>query len=163
MAIVLDGTANTVTPLNGALGATTPSTVVATTVTASTPIGVASGGTGLSSVGTSGNVLTSNGTAWTSATPASPSVPAAFAVGSYIVGRPANVTNYATSSTIAGSSLYSVGSGLSRNTSGWIIPGNGTVFAGSVLVNTGTWTCVSAALYDSTNTTAFCGLWVRTV
>ena len=35
MAIVLDGTANTVTPLNGALGGTTPSTVVATTVTAS--------------------------------------------------------------------------------------------------------------------------------
>jgi hypothetical protein len=32
MAIVLDGTANTVTPLNGALGATTPSTVVATTI-----------------------------------------------------------------------------------------------------------------------------------
>ena len=38
MSIVLDGTANTVTPLNGALGATTPSTVVATTVTASTGI-----------------------------------------------------------------------------------------------------------------------------
>jgi hypothetical protein len=38
MSIVLDGTANTVTPLNGALGATTPSTVVATTVTASSTI-----------------------------------------------------------------------------------------------------------------------------
>ena len=32
MSIVLDGTANTVTPLNGALGGTTPSTVVATNV-----------------------------------------------------------------------------------------------------------------------------------
>jgi hypothetical protein len=32
MAIVLDGTANTVTPLNGALGGTTPSTVAATSV-----------------------------------------------------------------------------------------------------------------------------------
>lgn len=32
MAIVLDGTTNTVTPLNGALGGTTPSTVVATSV-----------------------------------------------------------------------------------------------------------------------------------
>ena len=40
MAIVLDGTTNTVTPLNGALGATTPSTVVATTVTAATTMGV---------------------------------------------------------------------------------------------------------------------------
>lgn len=38
MSIVLDGTANTVTPLNGALGATTPSTVVATTVVASSTI-----------------------------------------------------------------------------------------------------------------------------
>lgn len=38
MAIVLDGTTNTVTPLNGALGATTPSTVAATSVTASTGI-----------------------------------------------------------------------------------------------------------------------------
>ena len=36
MAVTIDGTANTVTPLNGALGATTPSTVVATTVTDST-------------------------------------------------------------------------------------------------------------------------------
>ena len=89
MAIVLDGTANTVTPLNGALGGTTPSTVVATTITASTAIGVASGGTGattltsgsvlvgagtsaISSVapGTSGNLLTSNGSAWVSSTPA---------------------------------------------------------------------------------------------
>jgi len=38
MAIVLDGTANTVTPLNGALGGTTPSTVAATTVVASSTI-----------------------------------------------------------------------------------------------------------------------------
>ena len=38
MAIVLDGTTNTVTPLNGALGGTTPSTVAATTVVASSTI-----------------------------------------------------------------------------------------------------------------------------
>lgn len=62
--------------LNGTLGATTPNTVAATTVnattvatttvTASTPIGVASGGTGLAAVGSSGNTLVSNGTSWTS-------------------------------------------------------------------------------------------------
>jgi microcystin-dependent protein len=34
-----------------------------------TPLSVAQGGTGLSSVGVSGNVLTSNGTSWTSAAP----------------------------------------------------------------------------------------------
>ena len=41
------------------------------------PIGVASGGTGLSSPGPSGNVLTSNGTNWTSAAPAGSSYPGA--------------------------------------------------------------------------------------
>jgi hypothetical protein len=36
------------------------------TLNAATPLGAASGGTGLNAVGTAGNVLTSNGTAWTS-------------------------------------------------------------------------------------------------
>jgi hypothetical protein len=45
-----------------ALGTNTSSTGVA---------GVAGGGTGLTAPGTAGNVLTSNGTAWTSATPTS--------------------------------------------------------------------------------------------
>jgi len=69
----------------GAIGSGTPNTGAFTTLTASTPIGVASGGTGSSSLtanavligagtsavttispGTSGNVLISNGTNWTS-------------------------------------------------------------------------------------------------
>tara|TARA_Y100000593_G_scaffold6268_1_gene11964 strand:+ start:5165 stop:6175 length:1011 start_codon:yes stop_codon:yes gene_type:complete len=40
-------------------------------VTMTTPLVAGSGGTGLSAPGTSGNVLTSNGSAWTSATPSS--------------------------------------------------------------------------------------------
>jgi hypothetical protein len=36
------------------------------TLNAATPLGAASGGTGLNAAGTAGNVLTSNGTAWTS-------------------------------------------------------------------------------------------------
>lgn len=51
--------------LNGA-GTSTFAITGAGTVTTAVPIPVGSGGTGLSSVGTSGNVLTSNGSVWTS-------------------------------------------------------------------------------------------------
>jgi hypothetical protein len=73
---------------NMSVGAITPSTGAFTTLTASTAIGVASGGTGATSLtannvilgngtsavqvvapGANGNVLTSNGTTWTSAAP----------------------------------------------------------------------------------------------
>ena len=69
-----------------AIGSATPNTGAFTTLTATTPIAVSSGGTGLNTLtannvllgngtsalqkvapGTSGNVLTSNGTTWTSA------------------------------------------------------------------------------------------------
>lgn len=56
MAIVLDGTT----------GINTPAVTGITT-----PVSVAQGGTGLASVGTSGNLLTSNGTAWVSTAPPS--------------------------------------------------------------------------------------------
>ena len=75
----------------GAIGSVTPNTGAFTTLTASTPIGVASGGTGLNSItansvllgngtgalqrispSTTGNVLTSNGTSWVSQAPAAP-------------------------------------------------------------------------------------------
>ena len=184
MAIVLDGTANTVTPLNGALGGTTPSTVVATTITASTPIGVASGGTGaatltsgsvlvgagtgaVSSVApsTSGNVLTSNGSAWVSSTPAGGGVTSLngqtgaitntslYAIGSYVTGRPANITNYAVDSTIAGSSLYATSLNCLYTTT-WGAASSPT------LVNTGTWRCMSPAPNWNTSNGAG-GLWVR--
>jgi len=76
-------------PINGTVGATTPAAGAFTTLTATTPVGVASGGTGLATLtannvilgngtstpsfvapGTAGNVLTSNGTTWSSTTPA---------------------------------------------------------------------------------------------
>jgi hypothetical protein len=74
---------------NMAIGGTTPAAGAFTTLTASTPIGVASGGTGLATLtannvilgngtstpsfvapSTAGNVLTSNGTTWQSTAPA---------------------------------------------------------------------------------------------
>jgi hypothetical protein len=51
-------------------------TTHATSMTLGTALAAASGGTGLTSPGTNGNVLTSNGTAWTSAAP-----PEAFSAG----------------------------------------------------------------------------------
>ena len=174
------GTANTnisgaLTPTNGGTGVATLSGIAfgngtsaftaASTAQVLAVVGtlpVANGGTGLTAAGTSGNVLTSNGSAWTSATPAA-AVPAVFAIGSYILGRPANITSYATSSTIAGSSLYCVGSCIMRN-AGWQILGQGANLAAGVsaVINVGTWTCVSSALYDAGNGQGFSGLWVRT-
>jgi hypothetical protein len=66
----------TIGNVSAQLGNTVPSignlTLANVTITSvSTPITAAQGGTGLTSVGTSGNVLTSNGTAWLSQTPAS--------------------------------------------------------------------------------------------
>jgi hypothetical protein len=58
MAIVLYGTSNTVTPLNGALGGTTPSTVVATTVVASGVATFSAGSASAPAITTSGDTNT---------------------------------------------------------------------------------------------------------
>ena len=83
------GLVNNTLSAPGAIGSVTPNTGAFTTLTASTPIAVTSGGTGLATLtannvilgngtsavqqiapGTTGNVLTSNGTTWASSAPA---------------------------------------------------------------------------------------------
>lgn len=59
---------NIITPTN-VLTASNTATLTNKTWNSNT-IGVAYGGTGLTSPGTAGNVLTSNGSAWVSSTPA---------------------------------------------------------------------------------------------
>jgi hypothetical protein len=135
-------------------------------------LSVARGGTGLSSVGTSGNVLTSNGTAWVSSAPSGGVTSLngqtgaitntdLYAIGSYIVGRPANYTTYSVNSTIAGSSLYTCGvisyydGGSFKN--GYTFTANS---GGAALINTGTWRATSAAV-NGGETNAQPGLWVR--
>jgi hypothetical protein len=111
---------------------------------------------------TNGNVLTSNGTTWTSATPATPSPPTTlYAIGTYVIGRPQNNnTGYAVDTTVAGSSLYASGSCVYRGTTNWNVAANGTTTV--TLVNTGTWRCMSPATIDSQATpVATPGLWVR--
>jgi hypothetical protein len=63
--------ANNIAVTGGSLNATviglnTPAAAEFTTIRIITPLSASSGGTGLSSPGTTGNVLTSNGTSWVS-------------------------------------------------------------------------------------------------
>jgi hypothetical protein len=122
--------------------------------------------------GTSGNVLTSNGTTWTSAALPAGGVTSLngqtgaitntdlYAIGSYVTGRPANQTNYTVNSTIAGSSLYATMTLQGRVSSNWYNPVTVSLNSSVTLVNTGTWRCVSPAAGDG-GTNASAGLWVR--
>jgi hypothetical protein len=86
-----------------------------------------------------------------------------FAIGSYITGRPKNVTNYSTNATIAGSSLWAaptlaIWAGGKSNI--FLIDNSG--YNNAVQVNTGTWRCVSPAESTPSRTDrASSGLWVR--
>lgn len=127
--------------------------------------------------GTSGNVLSSNGTTWVSTAPSGGVTSLngqtgaitntdLNAIGSYVIGRPQNNTTYARNSTIAGTSLYSTSAGpiyWSSANNFWINAGTGdtgSATAGAVLINTGTWRCMSAAAC-SNGDGAMPGLWVR--
>ena len=80
-----------------------------------------------------------------------------YAIGSYVIGRPINMTNY-NNDTLAGSSLYVwVPTGVYSE-------GNLTTLSGIPsayldLINIGSWRCVSRAYGDGTRAAA--GLWVR--
>lgn len=110
--------------------------------------------------GTSGNVLTSNGTTWSSTALPAGGVTSlngqtgaitnttAYAIGSYINGRTNDqATTYTVGSTYAGSSLYAMppGSGYSTGAGGFTVPGKGTISPPNV--GTGTWRCVSPGFY----------------
>lgn len=78
--IVVTGTAtgagytalvNNILSAPGPIGSITPNTGAFTTLALTNALSAASGGTGLASPGTTGNVLTSNGTGWTSSAPLS--------------------------------------------------------------------------------------------
>jgi hypothetical protein len=74
----------------------------------SVTLAVASGGTGLTAVGTSGNVLTSNGTAWvSSSTPTATVVSAAFTMSSIVVTGSSLVLGLSGTSALVGGSIAS--------------------------------------------------------
>ena len=114
---------------------------------------------------TAGNVLTSNGSTWSSAAPSNAvtsvnGVTGAvvttglYAIGSCVIGRPANMSNYAGGSTVAGSALYATLYGANYTASGWNVAG------WADLINTGSWRCMSMA-YGDASTIGNPGLWVR--
>jgi hypothetical protein len=171
------------TGVTGTLPVTNGGTGVATLTTAYGVLAAGTTATGaLQNIGTgtAAQVLTSNGAGAlpTFQTPAGGGVTSLngqtgavvdttqYAIGSYVLGRPANSTSY-DNATIAGSSLYAVASGTAwardfeRSTSGF-------TNAYAVLINTGTWRCVSIAGGSNAvgpppgATYSYAGLWVRT-
>lgn len=86
-----------------------------------------------------------------------------YAIGSYVTGRPANYSNYAVNSTIAGSSLYTApgGCNYAGGSSFYYYDSTqpGSLAISGTLVNTGTWRCVSNA--NGNGTYSITGLWVR--
>jgi len=119
--------------------------------------------------GTNGNILTSNGTTWTSAAAPAGGVTSLngqtgavvnttqFAIGSYVMGRPFNYTTTYNNSTEAGTNLY-MGGGASQV----YLNEGATVWSGGggTIVNTGSWRCVSRSP-NTGGTEAYMGLWVR--
>jgi len=98
--------------LNGTTGVTTPGVTGLTTA-----LTAANGGTGLTSPGSNGNVLTSNGTAWTSTAPSGGVTSlngqtgaitntTIDTIGSVLLVANGSTSNYYASQTISGSSLY---------------------------------------------------------
>jgi hypothetical protein len=151
-------------------------------------LGVAQGGTGASTLtsnnvvlgngtsavafvapGSNGNLLTSNGTTWTSAAAPSSAPPTSFnEIGTYCVGYGANGTQYTTGSTISGSSITYAGPeprggfsvllyGLETgNVVGFLNRTSGMISMGC----TGTWRCMTVGGTTTTNWFQL-HLWVR--
>ena len=122
---------------------------------------------------TNGNVLTSNGTTWTSAAPSGGVTSlngqsgavvntSLYAIGSYVIGRQRNSTTNAVDSTIAGSTLYASNTYWYPYNNSFYTPGTTGNASGDVLVNTGTWRCVTPTLTTGgTYPMLAPSLWVR--
>lgn len=135
-----------------------------------TPSGITSGVTQAAALpaqaGNGGRVLTTDGTiaSWqqplvTSVNGQSGAVVSTYlyAIGSFVIGRSADASNYGVGSVIAGSSLYATSVSSSAYSSSIGFAGN----SGAALVNIGSWRCVSPCYGNGTS--GYSGLWVRYV
>jgi hypothetical protein len=142
---IATGASGTLPIANGGTGTTTPSLVGGTNITISgswpNQTVTAAGGGVTSLNGQTGAITNTN----------------LYAIGSYVTGRPQNLTSYAVNSTVAGSSLYATPPGTAYNGNSWFYASQ-TINAAPVLVNTGTWRCVSPAFAPANSLN---GLWVR--
>jgi len=141
-----------------------------------TALPTARGGTGLTAIGTANQVLAVNAGATALEFQTVSGAPTTqYAIGSYVIGRPQDFTNY-NNSTIAGSSLYATPpttyyqQGVSESSYGpsWSNNTGGMGGTGQTLVNTGSWRCVSIAYYvrntggyGNYDDRSLPGLWVR--
>ena len=135
-------------------GAVTTAALTASSLSLSTALSAANGGTGLTSAGTSGNVLTSNGSAWVSSAPTQPQIQTQIlTVGSGTWTAPAGVTKVfvavvgggggGVQGYSGGSACYAGGSGGSAIGEYTVVPGTGysyTVGAGGNAVNSSSFT-----------------------
>jgi hypothetical protein len=164
------GQASLTAAVSGTLPVANGGTGATTLTSGAVLVGAGTGSITSVAPSTSGNVLTSNGSAWVSSTPAGGGVTSLNgqtgaitntnyeSIGSYVTGRPQNFTSYAVNSTLAGSLIYVAPPPTYYTSSGWRIAGT-TVIPTIVLLTAGTWRCVSPA-YGTTGTAAV-GLWVR--
>lgn len=85
-----------------------------------------------------------------------------YSIGSMVMGRPANLTTYNPGDAISGSILYALSGSTRYNSVGSVFQDNQGNTLPSVLVNVGSWRCVSPA-YQQTGgaNLAYVGLWVR--
>ena len=110
------GSQNIVTSFNGGTTGLTPATASIGAITLSGTLNIANGGTGLSTVGTSGQFLTSNGTGLTYS-----ALPVYNAVGSYAFAYSA--TSYAANTSVAVSGFTPVLSGTWQTMGGSLLSG----------------------------------------
>ena len=159
--IIAGDTSGTITLNAPAVAGTTTLTLPTTsgTILASgTAVTAAQGGTGLTSAGTAGNLLTSDGTTWTSAaapssTPTTAQVLTAIAgatagaVGTYAFGLiNTTASNISTGTNYAGSSI--ILEGVRGNTSTWAASDlSGTT---GTTTTSGTWKALSNVTYTGT-------------
>jgi hypothetical protein len=145
---------NDLTGATGSTSITTLGTITAGTWNA-TPIGIAYGGTGLTSPGANGNVLTSNGTAWYSAA-------GAGGVSSISFGSTGLTPSTATGGavTVAGTLVAgNGGTGLSApGTAGNVLTSNGTIWTSSAPASVGGIVFINTLTASTSATIDFTGL-----
>jgi len=169
-------TSGTAGGLSATLAVSSGGTGVSTLTSANVILGAGTSAVTFVAPGSNGNVLTSNGSTWTSAAPPAGGVTSLngqtgaitntsqYAIGSYVNGRPQNGTAYAVNSTLAGSSIYATSTSLQYEYAAnqWRTFTNGTSLSGgTTLVNTGTWRCMAPAGISPGDQVGIPGLWVR--
>ena len=141
------------------LGGTLSGVDLTTQVTNTLPAG--NGGTGITSPGASGNVLTSNGTAWISSPPASGATAQVIVLGTAVVGTASTTAGqpiYGKSVTVASSTWYHFEGYFSVSKSaGATTHVIDVLFGGTATINSIDWSSINNWSATSSNYTGYTG------